>query len=114
MREGRCGARGGSVGRFVIGVPTSNRSLTPSAQFRRSRDIPVYALPIRSGINWEQVRLPPRAKHMKTSGMPDDLLLLLESGEHRRSPTQAKKKAEIAGHKNYFFEWSGLVWSKAW
>jgi len=30
---------------------------------------------------------------MKISGKPDDLLLLFESGEHRRSPTQAEKKA---------------------
>ncbi len=51
---------------------------------------------------------------MKTSGKPDDLLLLFESSEHRRSPTQAKRKAEIAGRKNYFFDLPGLAWGRAW
>jgi hypothetical protein len=34
----------------------------------------------------------PRAQHKETSGKPDDLLSLFESGEPRRSLTQAKKK----------------------
>ena len=40
----------------------------------------------------------------KTSGKPDDLPLLLENSEHHRSPTQAKKKAEITGRQNYLIE----------
>ncbi len=40
----------------------------------------------------------------KTSGKPDDLLLLFESSKPRCSFTQAKKKAEIAGRGNYFFD----------
>src|SRR5215510_59148 len=40
----------------------------------------------------------------KTSGKPDGLPLLFESSGHRRSPTQAKNKAGIAGRQNYFFD----------
>jgi len=40
----------------------------------------------------------------KTSGKPDDLPLLLESGEHHRSSIQAEKKPEIVGHQNYLIE----------
>jgi len=50
---------------------------------------------------------------MKTSGKPDDLPLLFYSSEHRRSLTQAKKKREIAGRRNYFFDLRGLDWGRA-
>jgi len=39
---------------------------------------------------------------------PDDLPFVFYSSEHRCSPTQAKKKEEIADRKNYFFDLSVL------
>jgi hypothetical protein len=39
---------------------------------------------------------------MIPSGMPDNLPILFKSGERRRLPIHAKKKAEIAGRKKIF------------
>jgi len=105
----RYGAWGGSAGRFVIDIPISDRSLPPRgalpAVARLSRRYNPYQILAISnpGLIGKQVRLPPRAKHMKTSGMPGDLLVLLESGEHRPSLVQAKKTWEIAGGRKIIY-----------
>src|SRR5215813_3608693 len=74
------------------------QSLAPRSQFG-----PVFIFHLAlSATGWTFVH--------ETLRQADELPLLFKGSEYRRSPTQAKKKAEIAGRQNYFLicqNWRG-------